>query len=177
VGHLQRHLDTWPQLRPDEPVSGGVLVVNHQHRRHPSERTARVYSRPEIVDALTVPVLDTVALFNWACASPRQRPSRAVVVQVATGGSMRARPGPGQGMIGTARQAAWPSQATPDDGEQASYVGWRGLAVAAGLAVHVSAARLAAARRVAGSSKRYGAAFGKAVSLRGVGSVAAGAAM
>ncbi len=65
VGHLQRHLDTWPQLRPDEPVSGGVLVVNHQHRRHPSERTARVYSRPEFVDALTVPVLSTVALFNW----------------------------------------------------------------------------------------------------------------
>jgi hypothetical protein len=65
VGHLQRHLDTWPQLRPDEPVSGGVLVVNHQHRLHLSERTARVYSRPEFIDALTVPVLSTVALFNW----------------------------------------------------------------------------------------------------------------
>jgi len=65
VGYLQRHLDTWPQLRPAEPVSGGVLVVNHQHRRHPSERTARVYSRPEFVDALTVPVISTVELFNW----------------------------------------------------------------------------------------------------------------
>jgi hypothetical protein len=42
VGHLQRHLDTWPQLRPDEPVTGGVLVVNHQHKLHPSERTARL---------------------------------------------------------------------------------------------------------------------------------------
>jgi hypothetical protein len=65
VGHLRRHLDTWPQLRPGEPVSGGVLVVNHQHKRHPSERMARVYSRPEFVDALTVPVISTVELFSW----------------------------------------------------------------------------------------------------------------
>jgi FAD dependent oxidoreductase len=43
VGHLQRHLGTWPQLRPDEPVTGGVLVVNHQHKLHPAERVARVY--------------------------------------------------------------------------------------------------------------------------------------
>jgi len=39
------------------------------------------------------------------------------------------------------------------------------------------AARLAAARRTAGSSKRYGAAFGKAVSLRSEGPVAAAAAI
>jgi len=52
-----------------------------------------------------------------------------------------------------------------------------GSAVVAGLAVSVSAARLAAARRTAGSSKRYGAAFGKAVSLRSEGPVAAAAAM
>jgi hypothetical protein len=69
VGHLQRHLDTWPHLGRDEQVSGGVLVVNHQHKRHPSERTARVYSRPEFVDALTVPVISTVELFNWWCTS------------------------------------------------------------------------------------------------------------
>lgn len=40
VGHLQLHIDTWPQLRPDQPVTGGVLTVNHQHKLHPSERTA-----------------------------------------------------------------------------------------------------------------------------------------
>jgi len=65
VGYLQRHLDTWPQLRPHEPVDGGVLVVNHQHKLHPAERTATVYSRPEFVAALTVPVISTVQLFNW----------------------------------------------------------------------------------------------------------------
>jgi hypothetical protein len=46
VGHLERHLMTWRQLRPDEPGTGGVLVVNHQHGLHPSERSARVYCRP-----------------------------------------------------------------------------------------------------------------------------------
>jgi len=65
VGHLERHLTTWPQLCPDQPVAGGVLVVNHQHRLHPSERTARVYSRPEFLNALSVTVISTVELFNW----------------------------------------------------------------------------------------------------------------
>jgi hypothetical protein len=65
VGHLQRHLATWPQLRPDEPVDGGVLIVNHQHKLHPAQRTATVYSRPEFVAALTVPVISTVELFGW----------------------------------------------------------------------------------------------------------------
>jgi hypothetical protein len=65
VGHLQRHLATWPQLRPDEPVDGGVLIVNHQHKLHPGERTPTVYSRPEFVATLTVPVISTVELFGW----------------------------------------------------------------------------------------------------------------
>ncbi|HCT80118.1 MAG TPA: hypothetical protein DGT23_26850 [Micromonosporaceae bacterium] len=65
VGHLQRHLDTWPQLRPDAPVTGGVLVVNHQHKLHPSERTLQVYSRPEFVASLPVTVLSTMELFGW----------------------------------------------------------------------------------------------------------------
>ncbi|MGY0057421.1 hypothetical protein ACWY4P_12785 [Streptomyces sp. LZ34] len=68
VGHLQRHLETWPQLRPDKPVSEGVLIVNHQHKLHPSERTAAVYARPEFVaslESLPVTVISTVELFNW----------------------------------------------------------------------------------------------------------------
>ena len=65
VGYLQRHLDTWPQLRPGEPVTGGVLVVNHQHKLHPSERAAHVYSRPEFVAALRVTVVSTLELFRW----------------------------------------------------------------------------------------------------------------
>lgn len=69
VGHLQRHLDTWPQLRPDEPVTGGVLIVNHQHKLPPTERAPRVYSRPEFVAALPVPVLSAVQLFHWWRAS------------------------------------------------------------------------------------------------------------
>jgi hypothetical protein len=65
VSYLQRHLETWPQLRRDQPVAGGVLVVNHQHKLHPSDRTAQVYSRPEFVAALPFTVLSTVDLFNW----------------------------------------------------------------------------------------------------------------
>jgi hypothetical protein len=69
VGYLQRHLDTWPQIRPDQPATDGVLVVNHQHKLHPSERTAQVYSRPEFVAALRVTVVSTIELFHWWCAA------------------------------------------------------------------------------------------------------------
>jgi hypothetical protein len=65
VGDLQRHLATWPELRPQQPVGGGVLIVNHQHRLEPSQRAPQVYSRREFVAALTVPVISTRTLFDW----------------------------------------------------------------------------------------------------------------
>lgn len=68
VGHLQRHLETWPKLRPEVPVSGGVLIVNYQHKLHPSERSPEAYSRPEFVASLEsspVTLIGTVQLFNW----------------------------------------------------------------------------------------------------------------
>jgi hypothetical protein len=65
VGDLQRHLTTWPELGPHEPVGGGVLIVNHQHRREPFQRSQQVYSRPEFVATLTMPVVSTRAFFDW----------------------------------------------------------------------------------------------------------------
>lgn len=62
---LQRHLDTWPALRPEQPVTGGVLIVNHQTKLHPTERSAVVYSRKEFIDTLPVTVVSTVELFDW----------------------------------------------------------------------------------------------------------------
>lgn len=62
---LDRHLQTWPAIRPSEPVSGGVLVVNHQHKLDPDERSAEVFSRPEFVATLTVTVLSSRQLFDW----------------------------------------------------------------------------------------------------------------
>ena len=65
VGALEKHLATWPQLRPRDPVSGAVLVVNHQHKMTVAERTPQVYRRPEFVASLPFPVLSTAALFEW----------------------------------------------------------------------------------------------------------------
>ena len=45
-----------------------MLIVNHQHKLHPSEKSAQVYSRPEFVaslEALPVTVISSVELFNW----------------------------------------------------------------------------------------------------------------
>jgi hypothetical protein len=66
VGDLKRHLETWPQLRPSAPVSEGLLIINHQHKLQPADRTRQVYSRPEFVQALTVRVLSALELFeHW----------------------------------------------------------------------------------------------------------------
>lgn len=65
VADLVRHLATWPQIRPHEPVSGGALIVNHQHRLDPDERAPDVYTRPEFVAALTVPIVSSRQLFDW----------------------------------------------------------------------------------------------------------------
>jgi hypothetical protein len=66
VGDLKRHLETWPQLRPAEPVTQGLLIVNHQHKLSPADRASQVYSRPEFVQALDVRVLSALELFeHW----------------------------------------------------------------------------------------------------------------
>jgi len=69
VRQLETHLQTWPQLRPKDPVDGGVLVVNDQYRLLPDERSTSVYTRPEFLAALTTPVLSTRELFDWWRAS------------------------------------------------------------------------------------------------------------
>jgi len=69
LAQLETHLRTWPQLQPAQPVDGGALVVNHQYRLEPDQRTGSVYTRPEFVAALTVPVLSTGELFEWWRAS------------------------------------------------------------------------------------------------------------
>jgi hypothetical protein len=69
VAALETHLRTWPSLRPNDPVGGGVLVVNHQYRKEPGERSAQVYERAAFVDSLTVEVLGTRDLFAWWAAS------------------------------------------------------------------------------------------------------------
>ena len=65
VGQLETHLRTWPQLWPHQPVDGGGLIINHQHRLEPAQRSDTVYGRPEFVAALALPVLPTRALFEW----------------------------------------------------------------------------------------------------------------
>ncbi|MEE4544088.1 hypothetical protein V2S66_19180 [Streptomyces sp. V4-01] len=65
VADLERHLSTWPKLRPNQPVTRGTLVVNHQHKLDPAQRKQEVYERPEFVAALQHPVIPAMGLFEW----------------------------------------------------------------------------------------------------------------
>lgn len=65
VAHLLRHLDTWPQLRPDLAIAGGVLIVSHNLAVSPIDRPDEIYTRPEFVNSLTVPVISARTIFDW----------------------------------------------------------------------------------------------------------------
>lgn len=78
VGDASRHLDTWPQLRPNVQVEGITLIVNYQTNIHPLERSAAVYSRPEFVRALTMPVITTLEMFDAWRQSDFDRVLKAV---------------------------------------------------------------------------------------------------
>ncbi|MFC7864869.1 hypothetical protein ACFU5B_13730 [Streptomyces murinus] len=64
ISQLQRHLEKWPLLRPGQPVTCAALIVNHQHRLDPAERSAEVYQR-RVVDALPFPVIASGDLYRW----------------------------------------------------------------------------------------------------------------
>ncbi|MCZ4587722.1 hypothetical protein O4328_29210 [Rhodococcus opacus] len=66
VGALKKHLDTWAAEHPNEPVSDGTLIVNHERKKtDPSERSREIYTRPEFVKTLDVQVVSTLDLFDW----------------------------------------------------------------------------------------------------------------
>jgi hypothetical protein len=64
VADLARHRETWPELRPDLPIAGGVLIVSHHLAAAPNERPAPVYNRREFVDSLKVPVISARTIFD-----------------------------------------------------------------------------------------------------------------
>ena len=61
---LVRHLREWPSLPGSVPVEGGVLIVNHEHRSAPHERSRRPYSRPEFLAAQAELVVTALDLFD-----------------------------------------------------------------------------------------------------------------
>ncbi|OFV75256.1 hypothetical protein RERY_41040 [Rhodococcus erythropolis] len=65
VGDLKKHLATWAGEHPSESVSGGTLIVNHERKADPSDRSRQVYARPEFVNSLDVRVVSTLDLFDW----------------------------------------------------------------------------------------------------------------
>jgi hypothetical protein len=117
VGDLERHLATWPELRPQEPVGGGALIVNHQHKLEPHQRSPQVYSRPEFVAALTLPVISTRALFDWWRVSDWTSIRAALLGPAPPTSGIAASP-PGAGRPST------PASSTPQD-QTRSWRGWR----------------------------------------------------
>jgi len=93
VDALLRHCQTWPQLRPDQPLTGAALIVNHQHKQPPADRPMAVYQRGAFVDSLEHPVVSTLELFDawrrqdWAAIRESvgvERPATTTAAQATT---------------------------------------------------------------------------------------------
>jgi hypothetical protein len=76
-GKLKGHMGLWLSQRPDQPLDGGVLIVNNNKSMLPTERPTP-FSRRAFLDALDGPVIGTVALFRWWRDSDFERIRKAV---------------------------------------------------------------------------------------------------
>ncbi|MDX2709038.1 hypothetical protein PV350_40260 [Streptomyces sp. PA03-6a] len=62
---LRDHLEAWPELRPDQPVTCAAVIMNHQFNTEPAQRSPAAYSNKEFLAALPYPVLATLDLYEW----------------------------------------------------------------------------------------------------------------
>lgn len=60
---LIRHLREWPSLPGASSIDGGALVISHDRRKVPFERSPKPYTRPEFLLAQTEPVISALELF------------------------------------------------------------------------------------------------------------------
>ena len=61
---LVKHVDAW-NANPSRPaIDGGVLVVNHEHKKQPAERSQRPYTRQAFIDSQKHPIVTAVELFD-----------------------------------------------------------------------------------------------------------------
>ncbi|UFS57639.1 hypothetical protein [Subtercola endophyticus] len=63
-GDLLRHLREWPGLPNATPIEGGVLVLNHEHKKEPLDRTREPYSREGFLAAQNEGVVTSLQLFE-----------------------------------------------------------------------------------------------------------------
>jgi hypothetical protein len=61
---LVRHVTEWPTVPGAEAVDGGALILNHEHKKEPLDRSGDPYTRREFLAAQTHPVLTTLQLFS-----------------------------------------------------------------------------------------------------------------
>jgi hypothetical protein len=60
---LVRHLREWPNLPGSVPIEGGALVISHELRTDPLERSLKPYNRPEFLAAQAEPIIAALELF------------------------------------------------------------------------------------------------------------------
>lgn len=61
---LISHLREWPTLPGTQAVDGGALIVNHQRKMDPLERSSEPYGRPEFLAAQFEPVVSAWSIFD-----------------------------------------------------------------------------------------------------------------
>lgn len=81
---LLRHLESWPGMGRNTHLDGGALVINHEHKKHPLERSPMPYERPEFLASQREPVITTRDLFDAWRAGDDQKIRELVFPTAAT---------------------------------------------------------------------------------------------
>lgn len=61
---LVKHVDAWNANPSRQAIDGGILVVNHEHKKQPAERSQRPYTRKAFIDSQKHPIVTAVELFD-----------------------------------------------------------------------------------------------------------------
>lgn len=70
---LVKHVDAW-QANPNRPpIDGGVLVINHEHKKDPADRSPSPYTRQAFLDSQQYPVVTAADLFDAWRTDDRER--------------------------------------------------------------------------------------------------------
>ena len=65
---MKKHLDVWRAAKDRDPVEGGALVINHDFKTDPLERSRAPFPNKEFTDAMTESVITVRELFDaWRC--------------------------------------------------------------------------------------------------------------
>lgn len=107
MSKLAKHVQTWPEIRPNQTLALGLLVVNHEQRKAPAERTLEPFSRSEFLATMLYPALGSVLLLRWWLAEDWTSIRACLISGSVASSSRRLGPAVAEPMVSPSARPGW----------------------------------------------------------------------